>query len=234
MKATTLRAVIGIVGLLTSAQPGHPQGTFANLDFESTSLSGPPQLNVPADTALPGWSAFIYTPSFGTTVLSTVWYDEVSLGGAAISLMDANIALGLTPLQGTYSVLLTGGGSIPRYSAGISQTGLVPVGARTLLIDILTSPFQPPFTVTLGGETISMVAEETFPGYTRYGGDITSLGGQVAALTISQPPAAGLDSTGIELDNIKFSNEPIPEPNVLGLLAVGAAILGRELRRRSR
>jgi hypothetical protein len=232
MRTTTLRAIIGMVGLAVAVQSGRPQGTFVNLDFESTSLSGPPQINVPVETALPGWSAFIYAPSFGTTVLATVVYDEISIGGPAISLMDAHIAGGLTPLQGTYSVLLFGGGSNPLYSAGISQTGLVPPPARTLLIDVQTGVSR--FGVALGGQTVNMLALETFPGYTRYGGDITLLAGQVSTLTISQPPAVGVQPSELELDNIQFSNLPMPEPNVSGLLAVGAAMIGRKLRRRLR
>jgi hypothetical protein len=212
----------------------HAQGTFQNLDFEATTVSGPPQESVPLGTALPGWSAFGYTPSYGTTVLTTVWFNSISLGGPGVSLMDTNVGSGLTPIQGRYSVLLFGGGATLLYSAGISQIGLVPTNARTLLMDVISVPSNPPFIVTLGGETLNMVAQQTFPGYTLYGGDITTLAGQVATLTVSQPPRVGVQPSGIELDNIQFSSVPTPEPNALGLLCLGALLSGRRLFRRRR
>jgi hypothetical protein len=219
--------------LLVIATGAHAQGTFQNLDFESANVSGAPQ-SVPVGTALPGWTAFAYTTNIGTVVLPTVWYNGISLGGAGISLVDSN-NIGFSPLQGKYSVKLFGGGTIGALtSVGISQSGLVPAGSRTLLVDVLLS-WGPPFGVTLGGETVNMVAQQTFPGYTRYAGDITSLAGQVATLIISEPPAltAWSQPSAIELDNIQFSPVPIPEPGLLGLFALGALLVGtRHLNRR--
>jgi len=160
-------------------------------------------------------------------MVTRVWYDTLSLGGNAISVMDANIGYSLTPIQGSYSVLLFGGGNTVLYSAAISQTGLVPSSARTILVDVSswTPDAIPPSFVTLGGQSIDMVPVEKFATYTRYGGDITPFAGQVAGLNIIEPPAVGVQPSLLELDNIMFSSEAIPEPSVFGLSALGAVLL---------
>jgi len=59
--------------------------------------------------------------------------------------------------------------------------------------------------------------------------DISGYAGQTVELrfTTTDSDLAGLDS-------IYFSNEPVPEPNVLALLGVGAVLLFWRFRRRSR
>jgi hypothetical protein len=124
-------------------------------------------------------------------------------------------------LQGNYSALLTGGGGGDQpYSAQISQTGLVPSGTQSLLLDGYLS--GPSFTVTLGGQTISMTALQIFSNYTLYGGNIpSSLAGEVETLSFTESPYPGGYLSLFELDNVQFSNSSVPEPGELALAALG-------------
>jgi hypothetical protein len=195
------------------------QGTFVNLNFESANVVGfpPDSSDVPTSDALPGWTAL-----YGSTATSEVWYDGISLGGAMVSVIDAN-APAFAPLQGTYSAFLFGGAAPPPgssgfVSAGLSQTAVVPAGTQSLQFDGYVS--GAPFVVTLGGQTINMTALETFPNtgsyppYTLYGGNIPSaFAGQTETLSFTEPPATGVQPSMFELDNISFSTQSIPEPS---------------------
>ena len=98
---------------------------FQDLDFESTTVLGPPY-----HVIVPGW----------TTSSNGFYYDTITLDGAAVSIQD-----GLTPysgqprimypLSGSYSALLQSGQgpfSTPTTS-WISQTGDVPPDANSIL-----------------------------------------------------------------------------------------------------
>jgi hypothetical protein len=220
-------SVIVAIALLAGKQTGVPQ-SFANLNFESANLSGysPGSQNVPINLALPGWSGYFLTSTI-TNQTAQVWYDEMSLGGYAISVNDTNNGFGtVIPLQGKYSTYLFGGSG--NVSARISQTGLVPGGTKTLLMDV-NQYFG--FGVTLGGQTINMVPLQTFNNYTLYGGDISSFSGQLAELSITAPPT-GVPNA-VLLDDIVFSTQAIPEPNGMSLFGVGALLLGFLRRRNS-
>jgi hypothetical protein len=226
--------LVGGLAVLLGVWGAAGQGNFQNLGFESANLSGPPQIGVPIGTALPAWSASFSSPGVGTNAVTQVWFDGPSLGGTAISLIDANTGSGFTPIQGRYSVALFGWPSgmfsptgNPTY-ATISQTGLVPSGTESLLMDVNA---WYGFTVTLGGQTINMVPLQAFPAYTTYGGVVSGLAGLGAQLSITAPPT-GVPNA-VLLDNIQFSTQFVPEPGIFGLCALGALLLGwRVLARR--
>lgn len=221
----------GCLILLCVALPAQGQGTFENLDFESANIAGYPvnSSHVPITLAIPGWSGF-----YGTNQTSDVWYDGVSLGGVMISVVDSNVAqYGFSPLQGKFSAALFGGigGIGTPLAATISQTGLVPAGTKSLQAIWWSEDGNP--VVTLGGQTINMVPLASYPTYTLYGGDISSFAGEVETLSITEPPPAQGSPSMLELDNIQFSDQAIPEPGVFGLFALGALVLiWRVLRRR--
>ncbi len=207
------------------------QGTFENLDFESANIPSMTSVNslIPVSEALPGWSAFFVYPG-GDLPQTQVNYDSISLGGAVLSVVDANEPVpGYGPIQGGYSAFLFGG---PRASfeesAAISQTGLVPAGAESLQVDAYVS--GAPFVVTLAGQTINMSPLEMFPksssapAYTLYGGNIpASFAGLTETLTFIEPPSTTVAPTWLELDNISFSPTTVtPEPDPLALMAIGA------------
>jgi hypothetical protein len=194
---------------------------FVNLDFESADVSGySPGQPVPVGSALPGWGAYFITG--GTTnALTQVRYDGISAGTAAISIIDSGAPTDFLPLQGEYSAYLFGSNLTGDEAAMISQTGLVPNGTVSLLMDVYT--FYN-FEVTLGGQTINMVPLQSFSNYTLYGGNISSFAGNIETLSLIAPPTGGPNDE--EFDDIQFSPLPVPEPTVFGLLALGGLLFG--------
>jgi hypothetical protein len=200
----------------------HAQGTlFQNLNFEAANIPPGTQPGTTLSTSaiLPGW-----VPSVA------VDYDDASGGGTLISIDDSNapFALSSSPLQGKYSVVLFAGPDIGAAgSVSISQTGLVPANALSILMDVAFSP-SVLYTTTLGGQQIVMMPLRASANYTVYGGNISAYAGQVEALTITQfPPAPPtVPPSALELDNILFSVNPVPEPGTYGLLLCGAAVFG--------
>ncbi|MGD1088171.1 MAG: hypothetical protein ABR955_05545 [Verrucomicrobiota bacterium] len=196
---------------------------FVNLNFESANVSGYPlySTDVPISSALPGWSAYYYSNySSGTNALTQVGYDLISIGSSGITVVDSN-APALPPLQGQYSTILFGSEANGDVTVLISQTGLVPSGTMSLLMDVYA--FYN-FEVTLGGQTINMIPLQTFPNYTLYGGNISSFAGDVETLSLIAPPT-GVPN-GVEFDDIQFSPSPVPEPSIFGLLALGGLFFG--------
>ncbi len=226
----------GGLALLGSAAGALGQGTFENLGFESAYIPSGTQPGslVPISSALPGWSAF-FTSYDGTIRQQIgVLYDGMSLASAFISINDTLGWLGT--LQGSYSLLLAGGNSLFEgglTSSTITQTGLVPSGTMSVLMDVET---EHSFTVSMGGQTIEMVPLPMFSSYT-YGGNIAAFAGQTAQLSITSPFLAfpGVNPNPVLIDHIQFSTLQVPEPSVFGLSALGAPLVGwRVLERRRR
>jgi hypothetical protein len=202
---------------------------FINLNFEAANVSGysPGDMNVPTNAAIPGWTAHYFQSGQGVQPAAEIWYDTLSIGGAVISVNDSNTSPSFAPLQGKFSVLLFG--AVFERSATISQRGLVPTSTQSLRMQISTDGYTLPigqFIVTLDGQVISMVPLATFPAYTLFGGDISSFENQPATLEIT---AAGVPpgelGNPIELDDIVFSSQPIPEPTEISLLGLGMLAL---------
>jgi hypothetical protein len=215
--------VILLVALSTwDARPGFSQG-FVNLGFESAQITtGTPMgASIPLTRAFPGWSG----PTFA-------WYNGISLGGPALSIMDSNgMQYGVTPLQGGYSAYLFGGHipgvPNPFIDTSIWQTGIVPEGTASLRLSAYS---WHGFTVSLGGHPLTMVPLQTFSSYTRYGADISAFSGQTLELRITAPYVYGTTPpNGLLLDSIVFSSTPIPEP-IFGTF-IGLALALISLRR---
>ena len=158
--------------LLAICQNGWGQG-FLNLNFESANPSGyiPGNHNLPTGAAFPGWTAY-YSSASGTNIASTVYYDSVSAGGAAIFLEDSNAPSGggPLPLQGNYSVLLEGAsgvfGSNPT-TASIGQTGTIPNTAQSLTF---LGNLGGTVLVSFNGQPLSFMAISNTLNYTIWGG----------------------------------------------------------------
>jgi hypothetical protein len=217
MKVNFIVSLLALTTLIPAI--GHAQGTFQNLDFEDAVIV-PDPLNpycpyaVYANQAIPGWTAVgLFSPS-------DIFYIYVSGGATSVSLLgtEGGIRGVFSPLDGAFSVLLCGGATLPT-GASISQTGLVPADARSILFKAWGfTPFHTLF-VSLGGQNVSFSAISTGPGYTLYSGDISAFAGQTEQLTFSTP--LGVKNYW-KIDDIQFSSRSIPEPSTLGLLALGA------------
>ena len=220
------------IGLVVSGSCGvissHGQ-SFINLDFESANVSGysPGSINVPASSALPGWT--VTFDQFGTsqTTITSAGYDKQFDGNERVTVDDSNVGSAVAPIQGLFSLALDSS-SDNLVESSISQTGRIPTGTLSLLLDAETG--GTPFVVKFGNQTINMLPVQTFTDYTLYAGDISSLAGLVEKLTITEPvPPGTFGQIGqggeLVLDNIQFSPQPVPEPGELSLQALGTLFL---------
>ncbi|HEY5044113.1 MAG TPA: PEP-CTERM sorting domain-containing protein [Verrucomicrobiae bacterium] len=211
-----------LIAMFLLCRSGQAQG-FINLDFEFAKiipLVGGPYYpySIAVTNALPGWTVY----EAGNQV-TQITYNDPTVGSAWATLWATNGV----QISGKFSVVLTGsiGGT---FAASISQTGLVPVSAYSLLFETQRGPG--PLVVSLGGQNIPFFALSTGANYTLYGGDISAFAGQVEQLTFS---ASGYSQqlSYWNIDNIQFSSSPVPEPSALALSALGGLILAGLARR---
>ena len=211
------RSCIGLVLITLIALQSCFAQVFVNLDFESANVAGySPGNTIPITNAFPGWAAFFYTSTTTNTPLQ-VYYDAISTGSAEATVVDKNAPASFGPLQGSYSAYLFGSFG---YYVGLSQSGVVPNNAESLLIDI--SSFYD-FIISVNGKALSMTPLSNNSFYTVYGADISAFAGQTATLNLIAPPTA--NPNGVEFDNIQFSSTPVPEPSDLALLVLGGLFL---------
>jgi hypothetical protein len=215
-KATSVCIFIGTIAVCGL----RGQDAFQNLDFESAQLvistnSGGLTGFAAAD-ALPGWTVFI-----GTNELSMV---NENIGIAeAVNLVYSNSVY--VP-SGNFAVALRNGEFIFDASntvhgpGSISQTGLVPANAESLLFDMGSLGGTPQISVSLDGQDLSYEPLSSFPTYTVYGADISSFAGSEETLTFSAIPGAA----GGILDDIQFSSMIVPEPSMRSLACVSGGI----------
>ena len=209
MKINLVRiAVVSILAVL-GKQWAYSQGTFQNLDFESPI---PPLIPdfiglVPIANALPGWTGYLNGVPF-----DLVWFGNIALGGPSISVVDDSlIPFGFRPIQGLYSVFLN--------NAAIGQTGQIPNDAASLFFQRVPNSG---FFVSFGGQGIPLVQFGTSGNNIIMAGDISRFAGQTGELRFG---GAGL------FDDIKFSNQAIPEPSMLGLFGLGALLFAWRVKR---
>jgi len=205
------------VVVLASSDLARAQGTFKNLNFE---LANPGSItfssSLPVSSALPYW-----TVTIGGVQQTDVGYNAFSTGSPFVSL----IGPGYGPIDGDYSVLLTG--SFPG-SAAISQTGVIPAGTQSLLFEAepVAVSFTGPLEVQVGTQSVPITEVGTGPNYTLYGANISAWANDTEQLTFS----ALQDTTTLnnwELDDISFStNAPTPEPSIVALTAIGGLLFG--------
>jgi hypothetical protein len=184
----------------------HGQGAFTNLGFESPipPLSG----IMPAQQAIPGWSAHVPNGFIG--------YNTLTIGGSGLILHDRNSPFA-QPLLHNYSLALINGDD--ESVAAVSQVGTIPVGTQSLRF--LATSLTP--VVSFGGTTL---ATQRVGGTARFHvlvADVSALAGQTGELRFSH--------TGM-LDGISFSALPVPEPGAVLLLLCGAALLRVPVRSR--
>jgi hypothetical protein len=215
-----VKTKIGILLVLVAlCGKGAAQG-FVNLNFESAQIipiAGGPYLNsIAVSNALPGWSVF-----YGSSQQSVITYDAPALGSTFVTLWATNGS----QLAGNYSALLQGGGTAA--AATISQTGLVPASAQSLLFYGEGTSFPTSISVlvvSLSGQDLSLISLSSTANYTVYGANISEFAGQTETLAFSAPQISG-NVNYWTIDNIQFSSSPVPEPSTLAFCALGGVFL---------
>ncbi len=205
--------------LLLSALGAAGQGTFQNLDFEDTTITAVlvnPFSGYYAYVAtVPGWTWSPLGNAVGT--LDTVSFNNVALDSPAVTLHGTDSPYA-PALAGNYSILLQGGSQLfpTQYVGGawISQTGQIPGNAQSLIY------FGGGLQVSFNGQSLSPIALDRTPTYTKWGVDISPYAGQTGELRFAVPRLGGS-----MLDEIQFSSSAVPEPSVLSLSVLGFALV---------
>ena len=79
--------------------------------------------------------------------------------------------------------------------------------------------------VTFAGQLLSLFELGSGPSYQIVGADVSAFAGQTGELKFLMPrfgPVGNMSAS--YLDNIQFSNQPIPEPSAFYLIGLGALI----------
>ena len=173
-----------------------------------------------ASNAIAGW-----TPYISGSAQDYIASNGISLGGATISI-DGTNNLVYPPVQGKYFLLLTAGFSGSSESAGVGQTGQIPLTAQSLLFWGYVSPAV---LISFNGHPLTVATVGAGPNiYNIYQADISPYAGQIGELLFTSPHTAV--TTAAIIDHIHFSSPAVPEPGVLVLWALGAALLVRRRR----
>jgi hypothetical protein len=214
--STFLFLCIGLTGV--SHTPQASAQAFQNLDFEAATV-----VPIPDDSfgriylsqAIPGWMGFV-----GANQESAAGFDGTFLCCSQVSLWGGRNHPEL-PIAGTFSVGLHASRADNGQLAdtAIAQSGLVPASAQSLLFKAQGGG---PLSVALGGQSLSIVPLSTGPNYTLFGADITGWGGHMSELRFTA--LATPTFSFVVLDDIVFSSEPIPEPQVILMLVLAAAL----------
>jgi hypothetical protein len=215
MKANIIFLIVMLGGVIVCFS----QGTFQNLDFEDANTSAFSPADIPSADAFPGWETLV-----GGMEVSSVGYDALSIGGAAIAIIDDKT--GYVPIQGTYTAyLMASSVSGHADTVSLSQSGTVPVGTGWIEMDA-NQASSSTFSVTLNGTAVNMTPLQTYPSYTLYGGNVSAWSGQTATLAITEnePSNPQLSPSLLQLDDITFSTQAVPEPNTLALTGTGGVL----------
>lgn len=128
-------------------------------------------------------------------------------------------------IDGSFSVGLSGD---PENVASISQAGLVPSDARSLLFKIqpsATVAYRTTDLVSLGGQSLPVVLLTNGPSFMLFGSDISRFAGQTETLSFYSKVDVNGKFMPFALDDIEFSPQIVPEPGGGSLLLVGLGTL---------
>src|SRR6185369_13866491 len=227
-RESNMRNILTIFAVLFAPYIVHAQGTFLNLGFESADLPPVPSGQfgdfVPITQALPGWMGLL-----GTSPATRVSQNNFALGSPNIAIFGPNWTTAPWIIEDDYTVLLqagVGGGEV----TSLLQSGSIAVGSKSLQFRAAGTGFPgpPDFSVFFTGQELEVLPLSSGPNYTLYGADISAFSGQTGDLRFTAL------ANNLLLDSIGFSPVPVPEPGVLPLAGIGAALLAFGLWRRQK
>jgi len=204
-------ATLSLTGICLSAAG---QGTFQNLDFERANLDpSSSAVNVPLAIALPGWSVY-----YGAAQQTAIDYNDISEGSTRVTLVSS-ASQTFPAIDGDFSVLLQGG--VTAAAASISQIGVIPSDAQSLLFKAQLGPQLGPgkLIVSVGGQNVLFDALGTSADFTLYGASVSAWAGSSEQLTFSALDGYGANNWLV--DDITFSTQAVPEPSPLILAGFG-------------
>ncbi|HUD49180.1 MAG TPA: PEP-CTERM sorting domain-containing protein [Candidatus Baltobacteraceae bacterium] len=218
-----MKTAIATIIIASSVQT-FAQGTFENLNFEQASpvpVVGSPYYPYAVTTAsaVPFWTVY-----YGNTPQSQILYNTMSLGAPEVDLFGPNNGVGDPGvIDGNYSVGLKSGfgpGFVPQ-SVSLWQNGTMPANAESLEFDAANFGGGTPLSVSFAGDNLTLfvlssaVAPSGQP-YSVYGANIAPYAGQTGQLEFT-----ATFYNWVELDDISFSTQAIPEPSPLALTGIG-------------
>ncbi len=237
-RKATIRIVVG--GLFTSllASPSaHAQNTFENLNFESGTVENPitdPYSGFnhqPIALGLPGWRA-----SIGGVPVTEVLQNNYTIGTASIDLFGPGwVSIGPGIIDGNYTVFLQAFNQ-DQGNVSLWQNGMIPSNAESLQFRAWAwnhASLNEALTVSFAGNSLSPVPlgsgqSPSGQPYTVYGADITPYAGESGQLEFTA--ICGASPSWMELDDIIFSPNAVPEPNIVSMIAFGGLIFGAQYR----
>jgi hypothetical protein len=224
-----LRVACFVTILLVLVRDASGQG-FVNFDFEGANLPIFPAPASPTQVsftdAFPGWTGYI-----GTSQATLAFDNGISAGSAAMSLITpntGNFGLSNRVVGGFYTAILSSGSNPQNISqiipAALAQTGPVPVGTESLIFKLGSSSQFEGFSVTFNGQNLVLVPLLAGPNYEMYGADVSAFAGTTGELRFTEAPTSSLFNHAF-LDDIQFSAQVVPEPNILSLCGLCTFLL---------
>ena len=209
--------------------------SFQNLKFEQANpvIDQGGQFypnDVTAASALPHWTVYL-----GSVAQTDVLQNPDTTGQATVDIYGPDYPStggGFGTIDGNYSIVLQAGNypySPEQVDASIAQTGTVPITAESLQFKTLGAMI-PNDVVTFDGINLSPVflgtgVSSIGVNYTLYGVDISPYSGQTGQLEFSST-VSELGLVSFPLDDIAFSPNAVPEPNIFALSAMGGLFFG--------
>jgi len=201
------------------------QGSFRNLDFESANVFGGSG-SVSAGDAFPGWQVYwgeqlghvaVHNTSTAGSVAALIF--GPSYNGCCI--IEGNLTAGLQPgILGSQSV-----------DASLAQVGQVPSSSLSLQFKVVPGS-EDNLVVRLAGENLGLVRLQTTTNYSLYGANISKFAGQSVELRFTALLTPQIGFNPVFFDSIRFSSNPVPEPDAWALFGLGSALLCCAARRR--
>jgi len=166
--------------------------------------------------------------SYSCTPIGAVCHVNYTLGQAAIDIFSPNWnSANPGIIDGNYTVFLQAGqapGGTATENASLGQDGTIPANMESVQFSAWNFNGNSPLSVSFAGHSLSLV--DLYSGrnpsgqvYTVYGANIAPYAGQSGQLEFT-----AVFPEWIELDDISFSSQAVPEPSPLVLTGIGALV----------